>query len=73
MAEMNARLRAFLDEVREWFWAHDYAGEDHPNDLLIAVERVLRAHPDLQPIDLLRDILEADPLEFVFLDVKDHP
>src|SRR6266536_3371244 len=72
MAEMNARLRGFLNEVREWFWKHHYEGEDQPNDLLIAVGRVLRAHPELRPVDLLRDIVEADLGEFLSLD-RDDP
>lgn len=73
MAEMNARLREFLNEVLGWFWAHDYAGGDgDANDLLMAVGNVLREHPEFTSIDLLRDIIEADLGEFLTLNTRDQ-
>ncbi len=75
---MNARLRAFLNEVREWFWSHDYPDDPDvnaladANDLLIAAEVVRREHSELSSIDLLRDIAEANFGEFLYLDTSDR-
>jgi hypothetical protein len=57
---MSARLRRFLDEVREDFWAHDYEEGGDANDLLVAAGRVLENHPEITSLDLLRDIWDLD-------------
>src|SRR5215203_1749954 len=57
---MPERLRRFLEEVREDFWAHDYEVGGDANDLLISVERVLARHPEFTALDLPRDLWDLD-------------